>query len=95
MTAYVVMIREKTKDADAFAKYAESAPAASAGHAATPKAFYGQQEVKEGQDCEGVAILEFPDYAQAKAWYESPEYQAVMQHRLAGADYRVIIVEGM
>ena len=95
MTAYVVMIRDEMTDADAFGQYAKSAPGASAGHAVTPRAFYGRQEIKEGPECEGVAILECPAFEQAKAWYESPEYQEVMQHRLRGARYRVVIVEGM
>lgn len=94
MAAYVVMIREETTDAEEFQAYAKAAFAASKGHPLAARAFYGQQEVKEGEDCEGVAIVEFPDFEKAKAWYESPEYQEAMQHRLRGARYRVIIVEG-
>lgn len=95
MTAYVLMLREETKDAEAFAEYAKLAPKASAGHALTPKAFYGKHETFEGDDFEGVVVLEFPDFGQAKAWYQSPAYQEAMQHRLKGATYRVLIVDGV
>lgn len=95
MAAYVVMIREEMTDAEAFKEYAQLAPKASAGHAVTPRAFYGRHETLEGDDCEGIVVLEFPDYDQAKAWYESPAYQEAMQYRLKGARYRVIFVEGV
>ena len=58
-------------------------------------AFYGQQQVREGSDAEGVVILEFPSFEAAQAWYESPAYQAVREHRFKGARYRVVLVEGI
>jgi uncharacterized protein (DUF1330 family) len=33
--------------------------------------------------------------AAAKAWYDSPEYQDAKQHRLSGADFRIILTEGL
>jgi uncharacterized protein (DUF1330 family) len=29
------------------------------------------------------------------AWYHSPDYQAVAQHRFKGASYRGFVVEGL
>lgn len=95
MAAYVVMIREEMTDAEAFQEYAKLAPKASAGHEVTPRAFYGRHEVVEGPDCEGVVVLEFPDFDQAKAWYESPQYQEAAQLRFKGARYRVMIADGV
>ncbi len=95
MTAYVVMIREAMTDEEAFARYAKAAPKAAQGHDLKPLAFYGQHEVLEGDACEGIVVLAFPDFDQAKAWYESPEYQAAKAHRLEGAEYRVMIVQGV
>ncbi len=95
MAAYVLMIREEMTDAEAFQQYAKMAPKASAGHPVKPLAFYGGHEVLEGDACEGVVVLEFPDVEQARAWYESPGYQEAMQFRLKAARYRVIIVEGV
>ena len=58
-------------------------------------AAYGTSETLEGAAAEGVVLLQFPDMATAKAWYESPAYQAAREHRLRGADYRFILFEGM
>jgi uncharacterized protein (DUF1330 family) len=33
--------------------------------------------------------------AAARAWYDSPAYQAAVKHRFLGADYRVFITEGL
>jgi uncharacterized protein (DUF1330 family) len=32
---------------------------------------------------------------QARAWYDSEEYQKALPHRLKSADYQAIIVEGL
>jgi uncharacterized protein (DUF1330 family) len=95
MPAYVVMIRDKTLDPAEFATYGQKAKDARGDHKITPLAFYGAHQVLEGADTEGVVILQFEDTAAARAWYDSPAYQEALQHRLKGADYRVIIVEGV
>lgn len=95
MTAYVILIREKLRDADAMAKYAAAAGAARGDHKITALAFYGQHEVTEGAAADGVVILAFPTMAEARAWYESPEYTAARAHRFQAADYRVLFVEGV
>jgi uncharacterized protein (DUF1330 family) len=51
--------------------------------------------VLEGPPVEGVVIAEFPTFEAAKAWYDSPAYTEVRQHRFKGAEYRVVIVEGV
>ncbi len=94
MTAYAVIIRERTTDAGALARYRETAPRAREKHPVTPIAFYGPYEVLEGNPAEGVAILSFPTMAAARAWYSSPEYQAALPHRKHGSVSRVILVAG-
>jgi uncharacterized protein (DUF1330 family) len=42
-----------------------------------------------------VVIVEFPTFAEAKAWYDSPAYREVRRHRFLGSDYRAVIVEGV
>lgn len=93
--AYVILVRERMIDAEEFATYGVKAREARGGHAITPLAFYGRQEVLEGPQVEGAVILQFPSFAEAQAWYRSPAYQAALQHRLKGAEYRVVIVEGV
>ncbi len=60
-----------------------------------PLAVYGTQHVLEGDGPQGVVLLEFPDAAKARAWYDSPDYQAALAHRLKGARYRALLVEGL
>lgn len=95
MTAYVILIRDKMIDTEKFAAYGAKAREARGGHAITPLAYYGRYEVLEGPPAEGAVIMSFPTFEEAKAWYDSPAYQAALQDRLAGAEYRVMIVEGV
>ncbi len=95
MSVYMIMIREKTKDEEAFKAYGEAAAAAMPGHDLTPLAFYGPHEVFEGAAAEGVVLVRFPDADAAKAWYNSPAYNAAKKLRFQGADYRVIMVDGI
>src|ERR1700759_1667840 len=65
------------------------------GHPVKVLASYGPQQVLEGDAPEGVVIVEFPSTADARAWYDSPAYQEVAQHRFKGARYRAVLVEGV
>jgi uncharacterized protein (DUF1330 family) len=94
MSAYVIFIRETTTDAAEMQLYAQTAPAARAGHDITRVAFYGALDVLEGPPTEGVAILRFNDMDAARAWYNSPAYQEAREHRFKGAEYRLLLVEG-
>jgi len=95
MAAYVVFIKDETLDKDELATYAEKAGQARGDHPITPLAFYGQLETLEGPKAEGVVVLEFPDAEAAKGWYFSPAYQEAKAHRLKGAKYRVLLVNGV
>ena len=95
MAAYIVFVRDRTTDPSELETYSKKAPASIPGHALTPLAFYGRQEALEGPPVEGVMILAFPSYDEAKAWYDSPAYREAREHRFRGADYRVVLVEGV
>ena len=47
-------------------------------------------EIAASLAAEGVAILEFPTFEAAKAWYENPIYSDARKYRLKGADYRAV-----
>ena len=94
MVAYVVMVRDKMTDPAAFETYSSLAGPAAVGHAMTPLAIYGKLETLEGPEIEGAVILQFPSIEEAKAWYDSPAYQAAAVHRKAGAVYHGFVVEG-
>jgi uncharacterized protein (DUF1330 family) len=56
---------------------------------------YGAMQPLEGESPDGVVLLQFPTVEDAKAWYNSPAYQAAVPHRRKGADYRAFIVQGL
>lgn len=95
MTAYAIFIRECTRDPVELEKYTEHVGATLEGHPVSVLAAYGPQEILEGPEVEGVVILEFPSLADAKAWYDSPAYREVREHRFRGSDYRALIVDGV
>jgi uncharacterized protein (DUF1330 family) len=87
MPAYIVISRLHTRNPAELERYAKEAPNFLAGHAVTFLARFGPCEVVEGPGVEGVAILEFPTLADAKARYASPAYQEASRHRFLGGDY--------
>lgn len=95
MAAYMVFTRERLRNKAEFETYGGLAGATLAGHDAKPLVFYGECETLEGAPIEASVIVQFPDIAAAKAWYNSPSYQEAVQHRFAGADYRVFVTEGL
>lgn len=95
MVAYAIFTRERTTDQSEMDTYSSVVGAAGAGHALTPLVHYGAFEVLEGAPIEGAVVLQFPTMAEAKAWYDSPAYQAAAKHRHAGSDYRVFLIEGV
>jgi len=54
----------------------------------------GPSEVVEGSANERHVVIEFPDYAAAKAAYHDPEYQKVAEIRRRSADSVIILAEG-
>lgn len=95
MPAYIIFTKERSRDPAASRRYLEQHDAFIKGHALTYRARFGRCEVLEGAATEGVAILEFPTYEEAKAWYHSPAYQKASADRYLGGDYRAILVEGV
>lgn len=42
-----------------------------------------------------TVVLRFPSAEEAQRWYDSPEYQAIAQHRFRGAKTNAVLVEGL
>ena len=95
MTAYMIFTRDKTLDEGELAAYAKRVPATLAGHDVKALALFGSHEDLEGPATEGSVVLQFPSMKAAHAWYESPLYREVREHRFKGAAYRVTLVEGV
>jgi uncharacterized protein (DUF1330 family) len=95
MAAYIVVDLEIT-DADQYESYKQLVPA-------TLQKYGGRFIVRGGktENLEGawlprrLVILEFPSVEQAKAWYNSPEYDKPKARRQASALSKLILVEGV
>ena len=95
MSAYLTFTRTNTPGEAELKIYWDKIRATFAGHQVKVLVNYGRLEVLEGDPVEGVVIAEFPSLEAAKAWYESPAYQAIRHHRLKGAIYSGLIVQGV
>lgn len=96
MPAYMIFIREEpVRDPEAMAEYRRINRQNVGDFKLKPLVVYGATEAVEGKAPDGVIVLEFPTVEDAKAWYNSPGYQAAVPHRLRAADYRAIIVQGV
>ena len=96
MAAYMIFTREgeifNQSEMEAYSKSnRENTPDSNM----KPLVVYGNMETLEGDAPDGVVVLEFPTVEDARAWYFSPAYQAAAEHRKKGANYRVILVEGL
>jgi uncharacterized protein (DUF1330 family) len=100
MSAYMIVYRETPiRDEAAIAEYSRrnyaNAVAWSEKTGLQPLVVYGSVEALEGDAPDGVVVLRFPTIEQARAWYDSPEYQEAMPFRKHAADWRVVLVEGI
>ncbi len=95
MSAYAVFTRENTLDQAELDRYFKKVQATLLGFQVKILAAYGEYTVLEGGPIEGAVIAEFSTIEEAKRWYDSPEYQDALQHRLKGSEYRAFIVQGL
>ncbi len=51
--------------------------------------------IEGGPEPKAIVILEFPDAASRDRWYNSPEYQKILPHRLQNSKGRLFTVEGV
>jgi uncharacterized protein (DUF1330 family) len=54
----------------------------------------GRIDALEGPAPDRVIVMEFPDAAAARAWYDDPEYQAIIALRRSAAETDILLVEG-
>ncbi len=92
----MIFLREgPVRDPAELAEYQRLNREAEGSSSLEPLVVYGDIETLEGEAPDGVVLLRFPTAEDARAWYESPGYQAALPHRLRAADYRAVIVEGL
>lgn len=96
MSAYAIVNLKEVTDPEAFKKYGEGVPATIEKHGGRYLIRGGEHETVEGDWKPGrVVVLEFPDMAALKGWYNSDDYRELknMRHGASVAD--MIMVEGV
>ena len=95
MPAFVVVNVEVLYPAR-YERYKQMAPPSIAAYGGRYLARGGAVEAREGDwQPKRLVILEFPDVARARAWWQSPEYAEAKALRNACAKSDLIILEGL
>ena len=95
MAAYVFVSVDVTNDT-AYGEYRKHVPDTLARHGGKFLVRGGKYEQREGSwKPHRVVLIEFPDLAAARRWYDSPEYQEILKIRLANSKTDLLLlVEG-
>ena len=96
MAAYA-LVEITINDMEKMGPYMEKVEKTVADHGGRYLVRAGETTVVEGNIGEHPlkVILEFPDMAAAKGWYDSAEYQAIVPHRTAASASNFLFVEGV
>ena len=95
MPAYIV-VETDIHDAEQYELYKQASPAGVAAGEGRFIARGGELSVLEGDwQPKRLVLLEFPDLAAAKRFYESPEYQVAKRLREGAADFNMVAVQGL
>jgi len=95
MAAYVIAEVEVT-DPSAYEEYRKLVPATIEKYGGKYLARGGATETKEGGWAPArLVILEFPSMAQARRWYDSPEYTPARAIRQRASKSKLIFAEGL
>jgi uncharacterized protein (DUF1330 family) len=95
MSAYVIVRVEVTKW-DKYNEYLKVGPGTVAQYSGRFIARAGEVVTLEGpEETRRLVILEFPSLAEAKAWYNSKEYQDAKKLRAGASTGSLIAIEGI
>jgi uncharacterized protein (DUF1330 family) len=95
MPAYVIVETDVT-DPEQYERYKAASPAAIAAGGGRFIVRGGELVTLEGDwHPPRLVLLEFPDLAAAKRWYESEAYQGVKKLREGAAGFRAVAVQGV
>jgi uncharacterized protein (DUF1330 family) len=95
MPAYLVYICQGVSNRQELETYWKEIPRTFAGFDVKLHTVYRPFEILEGEGpVEGVVVAEFLSMAEARRWYDSPGYAAVRPHRVRGAKYLGLLVDG-
>jgi uncharacterized protein (DUF1330 family) len=96
MAAYL-LVESKVTDPKAYETYKKLAQQAIALHGGRYLVRGGDAEVLEGswKKPERLVVVEFESVEKAKAFYNSPEYQAAREARQDAASMNMLVVDGL
>ena len=95
MPAYLIADVRTVRDQDALAEYRRRNTDAVANHGGRFLIRGGGSELLEGDwPTQRMVLIEFPDAAAARAWWESEEYAPLKQMRRDASDTNILLVEG-
>ena len=95
MPAYVITYVRTVRDRDALIEYRRRNTDAVANHGGRFVVRGGEAELLEGSwDTLRMVVIEFPDTAAARAWWESEEYAPLKEMRRDASDTNIVLVEG-
>ena len=95
MPAYVIALNRSVHDLQKLEAYWKASGPTLAGRGAKVLSLNTPFATMEAMGpLEGIVLIEFPDMAAAKAWYESPAYQNAKRQRDGAADGEWFIVDG-
>lgn len=97
MAAGYIIVQMNISDPEKYKQYMAEAPATIKAAGGEYLARGGRSETLEGDwKPHRVAILKFPTYEQAKAWYEGENYVRVRAKRAGATEYfDLVLVEGV
>ena len=93
MSVYVIA-QGKVEDRGLLDQYVAKAGPSIKSHQGRTIAFDEEPEVVEGKnDYTRTVIVEFPSMTAFRAWYDSPEYQAILPLRLKATQGTLIVAK--
>jgi len=93
--AYIISEADAITDPIAIKKYGEKVPETFAPFNGHYHFLGGKAQSLDGEAPEGIVVIAFDSIEQARAWYDSPAYQAIKPIRQSAVKGRMFLVEGI
>ncbi|NUP41436.1 MAG: DUF1330 domain-containing protein [Streptomyces sp.] len=95
MTAYAIAHLQEAAPHPEIAEYIERVSGTFEPYGGRFLVHATQHEVKEGSWPGHVVVIGFPGITEARAWWDSPEYQEIVPLRSRHIDGDIILVDGV
>ena len=93
MSCYLIA-QIDVKDREEYQKYLDGYDEIFSAYKGIVVAVDEEPEVLEGQwPWKRTVLIRFPDRAEARRWFDSPEYRQLVRHRHASSSANIVLVE--